>query len=414
MQKLCYLLLTLFLPCAGVFSQSAQFRGENRDGIYNETGLLKSWPVSGPQCILSIDGLGKGFSSAVVSGKIIYVTGMKEAKDYLTAISPDGKIKWQVTYGNSWTKSFPDTRCTPTVEGNRIYVMSGTGRLVCLDAADGKEIWAHEADADFESQWHEWGVAESILLVDNLAICTPAGKKAAVVAYDKMTGQLVWQTKSYEGQRAYASPVLFKWKNFRYILASTTKEMIAVLPATGEVVWSFTHWQADRDPNEDGGQIYCNNPTVWENEIFLTRGYDYPSMMLSVSADGKSVSEKWIDKTLDNHHHGVIATGGFLYGSNWLSNGKGNWVCLDWNTGTVKWEQTWNNKGPIIFADGMLYIIDEKSGNVGLLNPGPAGFDLISSFKIDKGTGPYWAHPTIYDGHFYIRHGAALMVYKIR
>lgn len=412
MRKLCFL-ITL-LPLTGAFSQSAQFRGENRDGIYHETGLLKSWPEGGPKCILTVEGIGKGFSSAVISAETIYVTGMKEAKDYLSAISFDGKIKWQVTYGNSWTKSFPESRCTPTVDGNRIYVLSGTGRLACIDAIDGKEIWAAEVDADFESQWHEWGVAESLLLVDNLVICTPAGKKAAVVAYDKVTGKLAWQTKSVDGQRSYASPVLFKWKDFRYILASTTKEMIAVIPETGKVVWSFTHWQADRDPNQDGGQIYINNPTIKDNEIFLTRGYDYPSMMLSVSPDGKSVTEKWIDKTLDDHHHGVVVVDGFIYGSNWINNGKGNWVCLDWNTGAVKWEQTWNNKGPIILADGMLYIIDEKSGNVGLVKPDPAKFDLISSFKIDKGTGPYWAHPSIYNGRLLIRHGDVLMVFRIK
>lgn len=409
-----FLLLGFLLPCMGAFSQSAQFRGENRDGLYHETGLLKSWPETGPQCILTVEGIGKGFSSAVISGETIYVTGMKEAKDYLSAISFDGKIKWQVAYGNSWTKSFPDTRSTPTVDGNRIYVISGTGRLACIDAIDGKEIWAAEVDADFESQWHQWGVAESPLLVENLVICTPAGKKAAVVAYDRVSGKLAWQTKSFDGQRCYASPVLFKWKDFRYILASTTKEMIAVIPETGKVVWSFTHWQADRDPNEDGGQIYINNPTIIDNEIFLTRGYDYPSMMLSVSPDGKSVTEKWIDKTLDNHHHGVVVVNGFIYGSNWINNGKGNWVCLDWNTGAVKWEQTWNNKGPIIQADGMLYIIDEKSGNVGLVKPDPAKFDLVSSFKIDKGTGPYWAHPSIYNGQLLIRHGDVLMGFKIK
>ena len=414
MRNLCILLSILLLPHVGVFSQSAQFRGENRDGIYNESGLMKSWPESGPPCILTVEGIGKGFSSAVLSAETIYVTGMKEAKDYLSAISFDGKIKWQVSYGNSWTKSFPDTRCTPTVDGNRVYVISGTGRLVCIDAADGKEIWAAEVDADFESQWHEWGVAESVLLVDNLAICTPAGKKAAVAAYDKVTGKPAWQTKSFDGQRCYASPVLFKWKDFTYILASTTKEMIAVVPATGEVAWSYTHWKADRDANGDGGQIYTNNPTIHDNEIFLTRGYDYPSIMLAVSPDGKSVSEKWTDKTLDNHHHGVIVSGGFIYGSNWISNGKGNWVCLDWNTGTVKWEQPWNNKGPIIYADGMLYIIDEKSGNVGLVKPDPTKFDLVSSFKLDKGTGPFWAHPSIFNGRLLIRHGDVLMGYGIK
>jgi len=406
--------LFLLLTATVAFPQSAQFRGENRDGIYQETGLLKSWPEGGPECILTTEGLGKGFSSAVVADGTIYVTGMKEAQDYLTAIDANGKIKWQVVYGNSWTKSFPDTRCTPTVDGNRIYVISGTGRLACIDAANGEDIWSSQVDSIYESQWHEWGVAESLLITDNLVIATPAGKKAAVVALDKLTGKPVWQTKSFEGQRCYASPVIYNYNGFRYLLACTTKEILAVVPETGEVAWSFVHWQADRDPNEDGGQIFTNNPVVKGNEIFLTRGYDYPAMMLRISEDGKSVTEKWIDKTLDNHHHGVIVYEGYIYGSNWLNNGKGNWVCLNWDNGAVQWEQTWNNKGPAIFADGMLYFMDEKSGNVGLVKPDPARFDLVSSFKIEKGTGPYWAHPTIYNGILLIRHGDVLMGFKIK
>jgi outer membrane protein assembly factor BamB len=408
------ILLIIFLPLSGAFSQSAQFRGENRNGLYNESGLLKSWPEGGPQCLLTVEGIGKGFSSAVISDGTIYVTGMKESRDYLSAIGSDGKIKWQVAFGDSWTKSFPDTRCTPTVEGDRIYVISGTGRLACINTADGKEIWAAAVDADFESQWHDWGVAESVLIVDNLVICTPAGKKAAVVAYDKLTGKLVWQTKSVDGQRSYASPVLLKWKDFRFILAATTLELIAVIPETGEVAWTYKHWQADREPDRDMGQIYTNNALIKDNEIFLTRGYNYPCLMISINPDGKSVTEKWTDKTLDNHHHGVVVCDGYIYGSNWINNGKGNWVCLDWNTGVVKWEQAWNGKGPIIQADGMLYILEEKNGNVGLVKPDPAGFNLVSSFKIDKGTGPFWAHPSVYDGKLLIRHGDVLLIYKIK
>jgi outer membrane protein assembly factor BamB len=407
-------LLFLVLPLTGALSQSTQFRGQTRDGIYHETGLLKSWPEGGPECILTVEGVGKGYSSPVLADGTIYVSGMTEAKDFLTALRMDGTIKWQVTYGNSWAKSFPDTRTTPTLDGNRIYTISGSGRLVCLDTLDGREIWSAEVDSVFESQWHSWGVAESPLVLDNLVICTPAGKKAAVVAYDKLTGNLAWQSKSTEGARSYASAVLYTLNNTRYILASTTMELICLVPETGEIVWIYKHWQADRDAKGESGQIYTNNPTFLNNRIFLTRGYDYPCIMIEVSDDGKSVSEKWIDKTLDSHHHGVILTDGYLYGSNWQNNSKGNWVCLDWNTGAVQWEQLWNNKGPVIFADGMLYIMDEKTGNVGLVRPDPTKFDLVSSFRIDKGSGPYWAHPAIYDGKLLIRHGEVLLVYNIK
>jgi outer membrane protein assembly factor BamB len=103
-----------------------------------------------------------------------------------------------------------------------------------------------------------------------------------------------------------------------------------------------------------------------------------------------------------------------IFGSNWIDNGNGNWCCIDWNTGKKMYEATWNNKGSIIAADGMLYCYDEKKGFVGLVKPNPQKFDLVSSFKVPKGSGPHWAHPVISNGILYIRHGSALMAYDIK
>jgi len=137
-------------------------------------------------------------------------------------------------------------------------------------------------------------------------------------------------------------------------------------------------------------------------------------VMLKMNNEGTGVTEKFFSDVLDNHHHGVIVHDGYLYGSNWINNGKGNWVCLDWNTGEVKWETTWENKGSIVFADGMFYLYEEKRGNVGLLLPDPEKFNLVSSFRITDGSGPHWAHPFIRDGKMFLRHGEVLMVFKIQ
>ncbi len=411
-----YLILFLLINTVTttLLAQRAQFRGENRDGIYHETGLLKSWPEGGPVCVLTVEGIGTGHSSAVVDGNTIFITGMKNRTDLLSAIGFDGIIKWQVPFGDSWTKSFPDTRSTPTIDGDRIYVVSGTGKLSCINTVEGRIIWSRDVDKEFECEWHKWGVSESPLIWENLVVSTPAGKKTTVVAFDKMTGKNIWQTPPVGGIRTYASPVLSDINGQTLILAVTTEFIAAIIPSTGEVAWSYKHWQPDRDPNDDGGHIFPNSPLALENEIFLTRGYNYPAMMLAVASDNKSASEKWINNIFDNHHHGVVLLDGFLYGSNWLSNGKGKWVCLEWESGEVRWEHDWFNKGPIIFSDSMLYIMEEKTGNIGLLRPDTGRFDLVSSFKLDKGTGPYWAHPSIYDGKLYLRHGDVLMVYDIK
>lgn len=397
------LLFLILLPLFAA-SQIAQFRGPARNGIYPDKNLLDKWPETGPQLVFTAEGIGSGWSSASANDQYIYITGMKDTLDYLSCIDYTGKIVWQVPYGRSWTKSFPDTRCTPTVEGNQVWVISGTGTLACFNATDGKKIWSVDVDKQFECDWFMWGVAESPLIVDDKVICSPYGKKTALVAFDKNTGKLIWQTRSVGGQRAYVSPALYEYKNFKYILSQSTEKVIAVNPENGDIAWEYT---------SKGEKIATNTPIFKDNEIFITRGYNSPSVMLQMAADGKSVSEKWIDTTLDCHHHGVVLIDGTIYGSNWITNGKGNWCSLNWNTGKIGYETNWFNKGAIISADNKLICYEEKSGHVALVKPDPTKFDVISSFKIDKGTGMYWSHPYIYKGKLFVRHGNFLMCYNI-
>ncbi len=404
-------IILLLLTVWQAESQLVQWRGPNRDGIFTETGLLKSWPEDGPQLILEVEKIGKGWSSPIFADNMIYVTGMIDTLDYLSAVDMQGNIKWQVPYGRSWNKSFPDTRATPVVEDNRIYVQSGTGRVACFERETGKEIWAVEVDKDFECEYHIWGNSETPLIVDNKIICTPGGPKTSVVALDKMTGKLIWETKSLGGPRAYASPVLFNFNGKRYVLAVIGTDLLAVIPETGEIKWSYKyHNPAKWDQN---GLIWANTPVFKDDRIFLSMGYDYNAKMLKVAPDGNSVSEAFTDTIFDNHHHGLILYNGYLYGSNWINNNKGNWVCMDWQTGKIMWEQTWDSKGAVVMADGMLYVYNEK-GNVGLIEPSPEGFKLVSEFKITKGAGTHWAHPLIADGKLFLRHGDVLMVYNIK
>jgi len=408
------ILLSLVLTFGySAFSQVIQWRGEKRDGYFKEAGLLKAWPANGPEMILKVEKLGKGYSSPVVANQTIYVTGMIDTLDYLTALDLQGKIKWQVPYGRSWSKSFPDTRSTPTVDGDRIYVVGGLGRLVCIDANTGKENWAVDVDKDFKSEWHIWGVSETPLIVDDKVICTPGGKATSVVAFDKMTGKLIWQSESVGGQRAYASPTIYEYKNFKFILAVTATHLIALNPKDGEVAWNYQYYKNELWKDQPG-LIWTNTPVFKNDEIFLSMGYDYPAVMLKMDASGTSVTEKWTNKVLDNHHHGVLVSGDYIYGSNWISNGKGKWVCLKWDTGELKYETDWINKGALVGADDLFYVYEEKTGTVGLVKPNPKNWEVISSFKVNGGSGPHWAHPFISDGKLYIRHGDVLMVFNIK
>jgi outer membrane protein assembly factor BamB len=410
---------TLFIPLLAVIvavadAQIYQFRGPNRDGIFPESGLLKAWPEGGPELLLEFAGIGEGYSSVITNGKYIYASGKIGDMDHLTCIDFDGNQRWQVAYGRSWDQSTPNTRGTPTIEEDRVYIISGVGELVCLDAETGDIRWKINVDRDYQTDWHVWGVAESPLIVDNKVICSAAGALATFVAFDKMTGEEIWKTPGTGGQRSYVSPILSEFNGKNYMLGASASDLFIVDPENGAVKTSYKYFDPSLWKWQPKGIIWANAPVVKGNMIFLSIGYNYPAKMLRVNEDITTLEEVYTNTVLDNHHHGLIELDGYLYGSNWINNGVGNWACLDWDTGELMYEDEWNSKGEMVYADGMLYVYDEKRGNVGLVEPDPSGFKVISSFTVEKGNGPHWSHPYIFDGKLFLRHGDFLMVYSLK
>jgi outer membrane protein assembly factor BamB len=395
-------------------AQIYQFRGPNRDGKFPENNLLKEWPEGGPELLLEFEGIGEGYSSVVSNGKYIYASGKIGDMDYLTCIDFEGNEKWQVAYGKSWDQSYPNTRSTPTIEGDRIYIISGVGELVCLNTETGDINWKINVDKEYQTDWHEWGVAESPLIVDNKVICSPAGALTTFVAFDKMTGEEIWKSPGTNGQRSYVSPILSIFNGKEYILGASASDLFIVDPENGAILTSYKYFDPSLWTWQPKGIIWANSPVVKGNMIFLSIGYDYPAKMLKVNDELTSIEEVYTNTLLDNHHHGLIELDGYLYGSYWISNGSGKWACLDWNTGEEMYDEPWTSKGEMVYADGMLYVYEEKRGNVGLVKPDPAGFKVISSFEVEKGSGPHWSHPYIFDGKMFMRHGDVLMVYSLR
>jgi len=407
-------ILFFFFATPALFSQEiTEFRGIQRTGHFNETGLLKQWPAGGPKLILKIEGFGKGYSHPILIDEIIYVTGIKnDTLDVLSTYNLKGELLWETPYGRSWTKSYTDSRSTPTFENGKIYVSSGTGQVNCMDAKTGKIIWRVDAIKDYKGEIYNHGDAENPLLVGDLVVFTTGGEENTMVALRKTDGLLVWKTKSLGGSKSYASPVLIHHNGTSFILAQTAENLIAINPKNGEIIWHYNLIQFHL--LQQGVGANTNPPLYFNGEIFVTSGYDHPGIKLALSADGKSVQEVWKNDTIDTHHGGVVLVDGNLYGSNWQNNSKGRWASMNWETGRTNWETEWFNKGSTIYADGMLYIYEEKSGNVALVEPSPEKMKIISTFKVTEGEGPHWSHPAIYNRKLFIRHGNALMVYDIK
>ncbi len=389
----------------------SEWREENRTGYSAETGLLKSWPASGPELIWSNTDLAKGHSSVTFGNNKIYTTGNSGNDDVLYALDMNGKILWQTVYGRAWTASNPESRATPTVEGNRVYCTSGSGDLACIDGNTGKIIWTYKASEIHKGTYGSWGIAESMLIDGNKVYFSPGGPETMTIALDKTKGTLIWKSASLNDKPGYVSPILVNYGGKKMIINVSLGHAFAVDASNGDILWKVAH------EARAGGRdlIKCVTPLFSNGRVYVTGGYDTGGMMIEIAKDGKSAKAVWTDKVLDVHHGGVVLVNGYIYGANWLNNGMGNWCCIEWNTGKKMWEELWHNKGSIIYADGMLYIYEEKTGNVGLLKPDSQKFDLVSTFKVTQGLpGPYWAHPVIKNGILYLRHSNALMAYNIK
>ncbi len=409
------ILLSIIASSTSYTQQISQWRGLNRNGIYNETNLLKEWPEGGPELLWSVKEIGKGYSSVSVYKNTIYITGMIDTLDYITAIDSNGNKKWQVPYGRAWNKSFPETRCTPTIENDKIYIISGQGELSCMDAANGEIKWTVGAYEKFDGRYGEWGVSESLLLVDDKVIYTPGGPKTTMVALDKETGETVWMTETLNDTTAYVSPILLNIAGRKIVVNVTARYIFGVDASNGKIVWDINYSNINTPLwHPMAPVINANSPVFKNDELYVTSGYNHAGVKLKLTDDLSEASLQWIDTTLDCHIGGVVLVDGYIYGSNWINNSNGNWCCIDWNTGKTMYEKEWKCKGSIISAEGMLYCYDEKYGNVALVKATPKDFVVISSFKITQGRGPYWAHPVIHDGILYIRHGDVLMAYSIK
>lgn len=388
-----------------------EFRPENRTGVSAETGLLKSWPEDGPELLWENLELARGNSSVSFGNDKIYITGTEDENDILFALDMNGKTVWQKVMGRAWNQSYPESRATPTVQGNRVYTCSGIGDLACFDGNSGEIIWSYKASEENKGTYGNWGIAESLLIDGDKLYFSPGGPVTMTIALNKNTGELIWKSESLGDKPGYVSPILVEYAGKKMLINISLNHVFAVDVSNGDILWKVAHINS----REGRDNILCVTPLFKDGKVYVTGGYNIGGYQVKIADDGKSAEIVWTDDVLDVHHGGVVLVDGYIYGANWLNNANGNWCCISWETGEKMWEEPWNCKGSIIAAEGMLYIYDEKRGNAGLVNATPEKFDPVSSFKIEQGdNGPFWAHPVIYNGILYIRHTNALMAYDIK
>jgi outer membrane protein assembly factor BamB len=414
-----------FLSCTLLLSSAsaddwAQWQGPERNAISKETGLLKEWPKEGPPLAWRINGLGGGDSApSIAAGRIFGMSNRGEDEVVWALSEKDGKELWVSRLGPAINQRMAQGKegpgCTPTVDGDRLYVEGLGGDVACLQAKDGKLIWQRSLKDDFGGSVPNWSYRESPLLDGDKVICTPGGKDATLVALDKLTGKTIWKSQvPGDPKAAYSSAIAIELGGQRQYIQLTAKALIGVAASDGKFLWQY-----DRPANRMG--INCSTPLYHDGMVFAASAYGTGGGLVKLSKDadgGIKAEEVWFSKNMENHHGGVVLVDGCLYGANG-GNGGGYPVCLDFQTGDVLWNEKDMDKrrlkkGSVAFADGRIYYRTEE-GAVVLIEPNRKEYIERGRFEQpDRTKPPAWAHPVIANGKLYIRDQDVLFCYDVK
>lgn len=413
----CGFMLALAVAARGIESWPT-FRGSQRTAVAPDKGLLTEWPEGGPKLVWKTAGAGRGYSSVAIADGRIYTLGdapsTADGKDeYLVCFNQaDGEQLWKTKTGEPWNEGKPDwqsSRSTPTVDGDRVYVITPHGMLICCKTT-GEELWRHDLKEVFEGKKADgWGYSESVLIDGDKLICTPGGPKNTMVALDKLTGEKRWSTSRPEDRGAgHSSVVISNVGGTRVYVQSTGSGAMGVRADDGKLLWTF---------DIDQTTAVIPTPIVRDDLVFFVAGYGRGGALLKQVPGGEG--EVQIDvvyplKTeLSNKHGGVVLVGDYLYGD---SEDRGIVWCADLLTGKVQWKTrgAGHDSASLVAADDHLYV-QYADGTMTLVKASPASLEEVGHFEVPaSGERPSWAHPVVLDGKLYIREGDAILCYDVR
>jgi len=391
-------------PSGTVSVDWPQWRGPQRSGISNETGLMKQWPTSGPPLVWSTSNLGSGYGSISVAGDRVFVQGLKGRESSVSSLNrADGKLVWSRALGPTDSEDRgPGPRSTPTVDGDRLYVLTEHGDLACLRVQDGSTIWQRNILKDFGARNIPWLISESPLIDGNNVIVTPGGRNAGVAALEKMSGKTVWTSKELSDEAGYASVVAGDVQGVRTLMTLTSAAGVGVRASDGKLMWRY--------PRVANGTANIATPVFHDNKVFYTSNYGVGGALLGLTAQAGSVqsSEIYFTREMQNHHGGVVLVNGYLYGFN-----NSILAALEFATGKLMWRHRSVGKGSLVYADGHLVILSEDNV-VGLAEANPTAYREKGRFAVADQGWPSWAHPVVAGGRLFIRNQGTLASYDVR
>jgi outer membrane protein assembly factor BamB len=375
-----------------------QWRGPNRDGISVETGLLSSWPQNGPPVVWKTEGLGEGYSSLAIAGGKIYTQGQRGRQEFVLAFDvKTGKKLWETATSRDFRNDRGDgPRGTPTIDGDRLYAMTGDGIVVCMETATGKIIWSQDMKQKYGGGIPQWGYSESPLIDGGRLIVMPGGHGASVVSLSKTDGSLQW--KSGSDSAGYSSAIVVNVGGVRQVIVLSGDSAMGVQEDNGELLWRYTK-VSNRTAN-------IATPIYRDGEVFLSSAYGTGCALLKLGP--KTMSEVYFSGEMKNHYSTSVLVGNYLYGYN-----DSILTAMEFETGKVAWRNRSVGKGSVAYADKKLFLLGE-GGVAGIAEATPEAYTELSRFSFEKGSLPTWSPPVVADGRLYLRDQDKLVSYDVK
>jgi hypothetical protein len=373
-----------------------RWRGRLVDGFAHAPNLPTRWPKEGPPKLWEMPA-GLGYSALSVAGDRVFTLVSEDGGEAVICWNAsDGKELWRFPYQSPALRQYPGPRSTPTVDGDRVYTVGGSGEFHCLDAATGKLRWKHDLRDEFKAQGGQWGHAFSPLVEGQLVITAPGGPGASIVAFDKDTGNLAW--KALDDRPGYSSPIGFSAGGVRQVICFMGNSLVGVAPADGKLLWRIP-WQTNFEVNAATPLIFhARKGEQVLDYIFISSGYSRGCALIKLEktqAGDFVASLVFENNKLCSHFSSPVRRGADVYGFN-----ESTLVCMDLRTGDIRWHENGYQKGSLLRVDDYLLVLGER-GKLALLDASPQKSPPLATAQPLQGK--CWTMPVLAGGRLFLR-----------
>ncbi|QXD25932.1 PQQ-like beta-propeller repeat protein [Opitutia bacterium ISCC 51] len=405
-----------------------QWRGQDRDGTWKETGIVDSFPSDRLEPVWSTP-VGSGYSGPTVSNGRVYLTSHLEEPDQLEQIhcvdEKTGKEIWKYVYPCVYQDlSYPlGPRAAVAIHDGKAYALGAMGNFHCLDASTGELIWKKDLLEEYDANNPVWGITSSPLIDDQNVYLQVGGQPdACIVALEKDTGEESW--RALDGLASYSAPKFIEQTGKRLVLVWTGDWFAALNPDDGSPAWKHVFDRAKMPINVADPILDTDN-----QRIFLSSFYDgsYFYQLKDDSFESELIWERRGRSEIKTDAlHSIISTsvirGNYVYGI----DSYGEFRCLDLTNGDRVWnDQTLLEKGrwatAFLVQNGERTWIFTEKGELIIANLSPKGWERISSTHLIEPTtflprrsgNILWSHPAYANKHIFVRNDQELRAFDL-